>query len=175
MLKSSNTVTCKSMRLQCITIRDSQIASNLSLQKLLVSGIEDLFVVDLDAIFKNKFNFHTYQQLSKYFETVVMSLPLRVADLMDCFIAGADKVVISGRTEPKLLDSFMNMSDNLVLCYQDPVIANAFFAAGGKEFLSDRELSFPGSTVYSFSRLLSGENYIELVDFPREDLLNVLY
>lgn len=161
--------------MQCVTIRNFQIASNLSLQKLLMSGIEELFVIDLDAIFKNKFNFHTYQDLSKYFEIVVMSLPLRVEDLMDSFIAGADKVVVSGRSDLNLLDSFMKMSDNLVLCYQDPAVANAFYQGGGREFLTDRQLNFSGSMIYSFSRLQGGDSYIQLVDFPREDLMQVLY
>lgn len=163
------------MRMQCITIKNGQIASNLSLQKLLVSGVEDLFVIDHDAIFKNKFNFHSYQELSKYFEIVVMALPLRVEDLMDAFIAGAGKVVVSGRSKFDLIESFLKISENVVLCYQDPAVASAYFSAGGREFLSDREINYPDSLVYTFSRLLSDKNYIQLVDFPREDLLDVLY
>ena len=163
------------MNMQCVTIRNSQIASNLSLQKLLLSGIEELFVIDHDAIFKNRMNFHTYQELSKYFEIVVMSLPLRVEDLMDSFIAGAGKVVIAGRSGAYLVENHLKMSESEVLCYQDPSIARSFYGAGGREFLSDRALDFPGSLIYSYSKVLSGDRIVQLVDFPRDDLLDVLY
>ncbi len=155
-------------------VKNTQVASRYGMQELLTKGVESVFLIDFDAIFRNKFNYKAYQDLSKYFELIVLCLPLRLADLMDAFVAGATEVVISGRMKDSLLDEFMKTADSLVMTYQDPILADRFFQQGGIKFLSDRQLMFPGVTVYSFSKILSGPNYIRLNDFPLDQLEKVL-
>ncbi len=161
-------------RMQCITIRNSVVVSKNNMQVMLRDGVEELFIVDFDAIFRNRFNFKIYQDVSMYFEITVMSLPLRIEDIMDSFISGASRIVIPGRLEATALEDYMKTSESLVMLFQNPVVANAFYALGGRAFLTDRELGFPQATIYSFSRILRKPGYIELIDFPRDELETVL-
>ena len=68
----------------------------------------------------------------------------------------------------------MRTSENLVMYYQNPVVAKAFYVLGGRSFFSDRELDFPDIRVYSYSRILVKKGYIRLMNFPREDLDSIL-
>ena len=160
--------------IECVEIKNSTVVSRNNMQSMLSAGIEDLFVIDFDAIFRNKFNFKIYQDISKYFEITVMSLPLRIEDIMDSFVSGASEIVIPGRIDPNALEDYMRTSDNLVMYYQNPVVAKAFYVLGGRSFFSDRELDFPDIRVYSYSRILVKKGYIRLMDFPREDLEGIL-
>jgi hypothetical protein len=160
--------------IECVEIRNSTIVSRNNMQSMLSAGIEELFVVDLDAIFRNKFNFRVYQDISKFFEITVMSLPLRIEDIMDSFVSGASEIVIPGRIDPKLLQDYVRTSDNLVMYYQNPLVAKAFYALGGRSFFTDRELDFSGIKVYSYSKILDKKGYIRLMDFPREELEGIL-
>ncbi len=160
--------------IECVEIKNSTVVSRNNMQSMLSAGIEDLFVIDFDAIFRNKFNFKIYQDISKYFEITVMSLPLRIEDIMDSFISGASEIVIPGRIDPNALEDYMRTSENLVMYYQNPVVAKAFYVLGGRSFFSDRELDFPDIRVYSYSRILVKKGYIRLMNFPREDLDSIL-
>jgi hypothetical protein len=160
--------------IECVEIRNSTVISRNNMQSMLSAGVEDLFVIDFDAIFKNRFNFKVYQDISKYFEITVMSLPLRIEDIMDSFVSGASEIVIPGRIDPNDLEDYVRTSDNLVMFYQNPVVAKAFYVLGGRSFLTDRELDFPNIKVYSYSKILTSKGYIRLMDFPREDLESIL-
>ncbi len=162
------------LSIPCVTIKDSQAISRSNMQQMLLSGVENVFVVDIDAINKNRFNFKIYQELSKYFEITVMSLPLRVEDLMDSYISGASEIVIPGRISQKLLEEYMRTSESLVLLYQDPYVAQAYYLLGGRTFVSDRQLDFNNARIYSFSKILKGPGYITLTDFPAEELGSTL-
>jgi hypothetical protein len=158
----------------CVEIKNSTIVSRNNMQSMLSAGVEDLFVIDLDAIFRNRFNFKIYQEMSKYFEITVMSLPLRIEDIMDSFISGASEIVIPGRINPNALEDYMKTSENLVMYYQNPVVAKAFYVMGGRSFFTDRDLDFQNISVYSYSKIVAKKGYIRLQDFPRDDLESIL-
>jgi hypothetical protein len=136
--------------MECITIQHGEIRNNRTLDDLLKSGIEELFVVDLDSIRSGAPNLKLYGSLSKYFELIVMNYPYRVSDLIDTFVSGASRVVISNDITDRLIREYLSVSDQLVMKYANNTACRVFSLLGGNMFLSNIEINMIYSTLYAY-------------------------
>jgi hypothetical protein len=153
------------MEIPCITVDKGSIISGGTLQELLTSGIEDVFVVDVDALSRNKMNFRVYESLSKYFDLVVLNFPSRLSDFIDSFIYGANLVVIPDYIPVKMLHEFMEYSPNIVMNFGRREGVAEFIKLGGRGFLSRTPVNVENITVYYIG---PGElpSSIKVRDFP---------
>jgi len=88
--------------------------------------------------------------LSKYFELIVMNYPYRVSDLIDTFVSGASRVVISNDITDRLIREYLSVSDQLVMKYANNTACRVFSLLGGNMFLSNIEINMIYSTLYAY-------------------------
>ncbi len=157
------------MEIPCITVEKGNIVSGGTLQSLLTAGIEDVFVVDLDALRRNKLNFRIYESLSKYFELVVMNFPSRLSDFIDSFIYGANLVVVPDYVPIKLLHEFLDYSPNVVMNFGRNEAVAEYIKLGGRNFVSRVPVNIENVTIYYIG---SGElpSSIKVKEFPMDDV-----
>jgi hypothetical protein len=136
--------------MECITIENGEISGNRTQDSLLDSGIEELFVVDLDSIRSGKLNLKLYDRLSKYFDIVVMNYPYRIADLIDTFVSGASRVVLNSNVSDSMIRESLSFSDQVVMKYARNVPCKTFSLFGGNMFLSNIEVDLVYTTIYAY-------------------------
>ncbi len=159
-------------QMECITIQQGEIRDNRTLDDLLKSGIEELFVVDLDSIRRGTPNLKLYASLSKYFELVVMNYPYRVSDLIDSFVSGASRVVLSNDVSDRLIREYLSVSDQLVMKYSNGNACRAFSLLGGNMFLSNIEVNLVYSTLYAYGIRIQTNTAITRKDSQKIILLD---
>lgn len=157
------------MRIRCLTIKNSEIfglPDGVPLEEL--EG-EEIMVCDYDAIYKGKFNFKLYGQISRFFEPVVVNFPGRVEDLMDSLISGAARVVLHPDGDGRVFERMLEVSEGIVLPAKSPHRED-FINKGGRYLISDREVFSRFDQCYNVGPELSSEKYINVTNFP-ENLL----
>lgn len=74
-------------------IKDTSI-EEIILDKDKIFKDKTIYILDFDAIDKNKPNLCTYQQLSKTFDLCIDSAPKNLGDVVDTFMSGGKSIVI---------------------------------------------------------------------------------
>ncbi|MGC8608290.1 MAG: hypothetical protein ACP5UV_00270 [Thermoplasmata archaeon] len=149
--------------MKCIEIKKDYISVDSA--KSLIKE-DEVFVIDMDAFTSGSFNLAEYTYLSNFFDITVMNGSSRVNDLVDSLIAGAMNVVISGEVKEKVLRSFLDLTENIVLPYSDEDSALHFVEMGGKYFLSDSPVPVKANRIYYYGTGDPGGNYVKLDNFP---------
>jgi hypothetical protein len=146
---------------------------NIDRKKLLETGSEQLFLIDMDGIRRGRMNYQTYTEYAKYFELIVMNYPTRLNEFIDTLISGATSVVIPSDLKDSIISDFLDYSGETVLVNTDPEKSASFSEMGGNLFLSEWEVRFPHRTVYYYGNQdLAG--YVRIADFPYELLRGYL-
>jgi|ACXJ01.1.fsa_nt_gi hypothetical protein len=156
-----------SVHIPSVVIRRKEIVGRKTAYDLMKEGIEELMVCDLDSIIDGKTNFKLYNELSKFFEFTVFNLIYTVGDLVDSFVAGASKVVVSPDLTADRLVSFLEISQNVV----DPNSSrfSIFQKSGGKYVMVSGRMPYQNfSGVYNIGPSMGGDNTINVDNFPSE-------
>ena len=154
------------LSLHCIVLKGKRIAGYKNARDLLALDTDQLFIIDYDSLVTGYLNLKLYTEISKFFEIVVMNFPERGEDLMDSFVSGASRVVISDELPFDRIRSFLEISEDLVMKYGDTDKCRFFSRNGGDMYLSSREIDLQYSVVYYYGAGNVPENYVRLVDFP---------
>jgi len=156
----------------CITIKDKEIVDYASIYQLLKMKVDDLFVIDYDAITKRHLNFNIYDKLSKFFEITVMNYPETESDLTDTIINGASNVVINNNLTYRTIKSFIAITENIAMNYHYNDTCIYFAENGGTMFLSDTEILLPYKVAYYYGSF-DIKNSIKLENFPKDLMDNI--
>lgn len=154
--------------MKCIVLREKRIIGYEDSRDLLKLDTEQLFVVDIDSLVKGHINLKLYADISKFFEITVMNYPERGEDLMDSFISGASRVVISDEISFEKIRSFLEISEDLVMNYGNHEKCRFFSKNGGNMYLSSREVDLNYKAVFYYGNGNVPENYVRILDFPED-------
>lgn len=154
-------------RVRCIILRNRRILSYHSAKDLLEMGLDELFVIDMDALDHGSYNFKLYYDLSKFFEITVMNFPRRTADVVDSIISGASRLVISSTMKEKSVIDYLTITEDLVMNYGDMKGCRTFSEHGGRYYLSNRIVDLPFKRVFIYGQEVDREGYVFIEGFPQ--------
>lgn len=152
--------------LKCVILENHEITGYADAKDLLELGGEELFVIDLDGLNRGSYNFKLYNDISKFFETTIMSFPVRAADLVDCIVAGASRVVVSSNLDDTRIRDFIGITDELVMNYANMKGCRVFSDSGGMFYLSNRTVDLPFERVFLYGGKIDAKGYTNLEGFP---------
>ncbi len=151
--------------MQCVIIKNKEITNYSNIFQLLKSGVESLFVIDYDAIYKKHLNFNLYEKLSKFFELTIMNYPETTGDLMDTIINGATNVIINDNLTYRRIEEFISFTPNIAMNYNYNDSCIYFSENGGEMFLTGKQILLPYKTAFNYNSF-NIPNEIKLEGFP---------
>ncbi|MEM0139807.1 MAG: hypothetical protein QXZ44_04260 [Ferroplasma sp.] len=149
----------------CVIIEDKKIVNYHNIYELLKLKVDSIFVIDYDAMRRRYLNFKLYDELSKYFETVIMNYPETESDLVDTFINGATNVIINNNLTYKTISKYLAFTQNIAMKYRYNDTCIYFSEKGGNMFLTGQQIMLPYIYSYNFGSF-DMKNSAKLVDFP---------
>lgn len=156
--------------IDCVTLSGGKIDTFGTIQDLMGSAGDEIFLIDMDAIKRGKPSFKFYQEISKYFDVHVLSLVTRMDDLVDSIILGCQSVVVSPNISASTIADFLEVSDNIVMPYSSLPSSREFSKLGGSYFLSNVIINYSFNLTYYYGLGDPGDNYVRLKGFPLQSL-----
>ena len=158
--------------IQCITLSRGRIEKFNTIQELLALELEEIFIIDMDALRKGRPSIKFYSDISKYFQVYALSLCNRLDDLVDSLISGCEGVVISPLISEKLLNDFLEVSENIIMPYTSLPSSRAFSLMGGSYYLCNVTVNYKFKTNFYYGLGDPGVNHYAGIYKVSENLLS---
>ncbi|WP_162509732.1 hypothetical protein [Thermogymnomonas acidicola] len=154
------------MFVKCVTVSRNRLMGIGKPEDLLYMDIDEVFLVDMDALTRYKLSFHFYREISRFCEVTVLNMPARVQDLIDTLVSGASRVVVGRDVDSRLLSGFMQVSDSVVLSLVSRNLVDEFIRLGGGDFFSLGQTDIAFRTLYNAGPPVIREGVKNIEDFP---------
>lgn len=150
-------------------IQDSELLDKLNDEEL-------VYLIDLDAIERDKPNLDIYQKLSKKYQLWIDNAPRTLGDVVDVFMTGAANITLRINLYPKInLEKIREVTENQIyanieMCYGQGDYEKFFYDVDGITSFYNREELEKDFKKYDIIKKFSAKNKLFLYENNKQNI-----